>query len=56
MVCLGGVDGRTLFVTSARHARPADELARTPLAGHVLALAQPVAVPGLPVNAWRQAQ
>ena len=54
MVCLGGADGRTLFVTSARHGRPADELERTPLAGHVLALAQPVDVPGLPVNAWRE--
>ncbi|WP_084153753.1 SMP-30/gluconolactonase/LRE family protein [Simplicispira psychrophila] len=52
MVCLGGPDGRTLFVTSARHGRPPADLARTPLAGHVLALAQPVAVPGLPVNAF----
>lgn len=52
MVCLGGPDGRTLFVTTARHGRPADELARTPLAGRVLVLAQPVAVPGLPVNAF----
>lgn len=51
MVCLGGPDGRTLFVTTARHGRPAQELARTPLAGHVLVLAQPVDVPGLPVNA-----
>ena len=56
MVCLGGADRRTLFVTSARHGRPADELERTPLAGHVLALEQPVAVPGLPVNAWVEAQ
>lgn len=52
MPCLGGPDGRTLFITSARHGRPAEELARTPLAGQVLALAQPVDVPGLPVNAF----
>ena len=50
MVCLGGPDGRTLFVTTARQGRPAAELVRTPLAGRVLVLAQPVAVPGLPVN------
>ena len=55
MVCLGGPDGRTLFVTSARQGRPAEELERTPLAGHVLALAQPVDVPGLPVNAFVEA-
>ncbi len=55
MVCLGGPDGRTLLVTTARHGRPADELARTPLAGRVLVLAQPVDVPGLPVNAFVEA-
>ena len=55
MVCLGGPDGRTLFVTTARQGRPADELARTPLAGRVLVLAQPVDVPGLPVNAYVEA-
>ena len=54
MVCLGGPDGRTLFVTTARHGRPAQELARTPLAGHVLVLAQPVQVPGLAVNAFEE--
>lgn len=54
MVCLGGPDGRTLLVTTARHGRPADELARTPLAGRVLVLAQPVDVPGLPVNAFAE--
>ncbi len=37
MVCLGGHDLRTLYVTSARHERPADELARWPLSGCVLA-------------------
>ena len=55
MVCLGGPDRRTLFVTTARQGRPADELARTPLAGRVLVLAQPVAVPGLPVNVFEEA-
>ena len=55
MVCLGGLDGRTLFVTSARQGRPFDELARTPWAGQVLALKQPVAAAGLPVNAFVEA-
>ena len=55
MVCLGGPELRTLFVTTARHGRPADELARTPLAGRVLVLDVPVQVPGLPVNAFREA-
>lgn len=52
MVCLGGPDGRTLFVTSARHGRPEAELARTPLAGQVLVWQEPLAVPGLPVQAF----
>ncbi|NMM81466.1 gluconolactonase [Acidovorax sp. SRB_14] len=55
MVCLGGPEGRTMFVTTARQGRPEDELARTPLAGRVLALAQPVDVPGLPVQAFEDA-
>ena len=55
MVCLGGADGRTLFVTTARQGRLAGELARTPLAGCVLVLAQPVEVPGLPVNTFVEA-
>ena len=54
MVCLGGPDGRTLFVTTARQGRPAQELARTPLAGCVLVLAQPVQVRGLPVNVFEE--
>ncbi len=54
MVCLGGPDLRTLFVTSARHGRPAGELERTPLAGQVLVWQEPVAVPGLPVNAFQE--
>lgn len=48
MPCFGGPDLRTLFVTTARHRRPADELAAQPLAGCVLSLR--VDVPGLPVN------
>lgn len=48
MPCFGGADLRTLYVTTARDGRPADELAAQPLAGCVLAL--PVEVPGLPVN------
>jgi sugar lactone lactonase YvrE len=48
MPCFGGPDLRTLYVTSARENRPADELAAQPLAGCVLATR--VAIPGLPVN------
>ncbi len=48
MPCFGGGDLRTLFVTTARHQRPADELAAQPLAGRVLRLR--VDVPGLPVH------
>lgn len=48
MPCFGGPDLRTLFVTTARDKRPADELAVQPLAGCVITLR--VDVPGLPVN------
>jgi sugar lactone lactonase YvrE len=48
MPCFGGHDLRTLFITTARHNRPPEELHRQPLAGCVLAL--PVPVPGLPVH------
>jgi sugar lactone lactonase YvrE len=48
MPCFGGPDLKTLFVTTARRNRSADELAQQPLAGCVLALRVPVA--GLPVN------
>jgi sugar lactone lactonase YvrE len=48
MPCFGGVDLRTLYVTSARDKRPEAELAAMPLSGCVLTLR--VAVPGLPVN------
>ena len=48
MPCFGGPDLRTLYITSARQHRPADELAAQPLAGRVLSLR--VAVPGLPAH------
>ena len=48
MPCFGDTDLRTLFITTARHNRPAAELAAQPLAGCVLRLR--VDVPGLPVN------
>jgi hypothetical protein len=37
-VCFGGPDLRTLYVTSASHGRPAEELAQYPHSGKVLAL------------------
>jgi len=48
MPCFGGDDLRTLYVTTSREKRPADELARQPWAGRVLQCR--VEVPGLPVN------
>jgi sugar lactone lactonase YvrE len=51
MPCFGGADLKTLYVTTAREKRPADELAREPLAGCVLQLR--VDVPGLPANLAR---
>ncbi len=48
MPCFGGADLRTLYVTTSRERRPADELAAQPLAGCVLHTR--VDVPGLPVN------
>lgn len=48
MPCFGGPDLRSLFVTTSREKRPAEELAAQPLAGCVL-MAR-VDVPGLPVN------
>jgi sugar lactone lactonase YvrE len=46
MPCFGGPDLQTLYVTTARENRPAEELAREPWAGCVLQLR--VDVPGLP--------
>jgi sugar lactone lactonase YvrE len=48
MPCFGGDDLKTLYVTTARHERPAAELAALPLSGRVLSMR--VEVPGLPVN------
>jgi sugar lactone lactonase YvrE len=48
MPCFGGPDLRTLYVTTSREKRPADELAAQPLAGCVLKAR--VDVPGLPVH------
>ena len=45
MPCFGGPDLRTLFITTARDKRPADELAAQPEAGGVLWMR--VEVPGL---------
>lgn len=44
MLAFGGADMRTLFVTSARHKRPAEELATFPWSGCVLTLQ--VEIPG----------
>lgn len=51
MPCLGGPDGRTLFVTSASQGRSDAERASHPGTGCVFA--RRVAVAGLPVNAYR---
>jgi sugar lactone lactonase YvrE len=48
MPCFGGDDGRTLYVTSARHGRSAEELRAFPHSGCVLAARVDVA--GLPAN------
>ena len=48
MPCFGGPDLKTLFVTSASHHRPAEELKAMPQSGHVLWRRTGVA--GLPVN------
>lgn len=48
MPCFGGADLKTLYLTTARQGRPADELARWPDSGCIFAM--PVDVAGLPVN------
>jgi sugar lactone lactonase YvrE len=50
MPCFGGDDLQTLFITSARHHRSAQELEAFPLSGCVFSMR--VDVPGLPVNFW----
>lgn len=51
MPCFGGDDLKTLYVTSARYNRPAQELAQMPESGCVFSTR--VDVPGLPVNLFR---
>ena len=48
MPCFGGADLRTLYITTSREKRPAEELVQQPLAGCVLAMR--VEVPGLPAH------
>lgn len=48
MPCFGGVDLKTLYITTSRQGRPAAELLDQPLAGCVLSLR--VEVPGLPAS------
>jgi sugar lactone lactonase YvrE len=48
MPCFGGDDLKTLYLTTARHQRPAAELQRWPESGCVFSMR--VDVPGLPVN------
>jgi sugar lactone lactonase YvrE len=48
MPCFGDADLKTLYLTSARHNRPAAELEALPQSGCVIAMR--VEVPGLPVN------
>lgn len=50
MPCLGGEDGKTLYVTTARYNRSAAELAAFPLSGCVFSTR--VDIPGLPVNSF----
>lgn len=53
MPCFGGDDLKTLYLTTARHKRPAAELEAYPLSGRVLSLR--TGVPGLPVNFYEGA-
>ena len=48
MPCFGGEDGRTLYLTTARHGRPPGELQALPHSGCVLRAR--VDGPGLPTN------
>jgi sugar lactone lactonase YvrE len=50
MPCFGGEDLKTLYITTAREGRPAQELAEQPHAGCVLSLR--VDTPGLPANTF----
>ena len=48
MPAFGGHDLRTLYITTARHGRSADELAAFPRSGAVFSIRMDV--PGLPVQ------
>ena len=50
MPCFGGVDLKTLYITTSREKRPDAELAAQPLAGRILSLR--VDTPGLPANSF----
>jgi sugar lactone lactonase YvrE len=50
MPCFGGADLKTLYITTAREGRSAQELAEQPHAGCVLSLR--VDIPGLPANLY----
>lgn len=50
MPCFGGPDLKTLYITTSREKRPAEELAAQPLAGRVLTMRMEVA--GLPANSF----
>lgn len=52
MLAFGGSDLRTLFITTARHNRPATEVEQFPLSGCVLTLR--VEIAGRPENAYLQ--
>ncbi|MCB2004276.1 MAG: SMP-30/gluconolactonase/LRE family protein [Burkholderiaceae bacterium] len=52
MPCFGGDDLKTLYITSARHNRPAHELQRFPQSGCIFSTR--IEVPGLPVNLFRE--
>lgn len=50
MIAFGGADLKTLFITTARHNRPDDELAKLPMSGKILAMHVDVA--GCPEPAY----
>lgn len=51
MPCFGGDDLKTMYLTTASHNRPPEELARLPQSGHVFSMR--VETPGLGVNFFR---
>lgn len=54
MVCFGGEDFKTLYLTSARKGRSVSELERFPLSGGVFACR--VDIPGLPVHFYQESK